>query len=159
MLDHHAAPGTTLGEYTLRPDARRFENWEFNYAAVLGLGAAVDYALDLGVDSIAARVVGLGAALRAQLAAMPKVTVTDLGRVENQCGIVTFLVDGMGAAEVQAQLLEVGGATVSVSGTASTLHDATERGLDDVLRASVHYYNTDAEIDAFVATLGKVIGV
>jgi selenocysteine lyase/cysteine desulfurase len=46
------APWVSLDRYELRPDARRFENWEFNYAAVLGLGAAVDYALAIGTYSI-----------------------------------------------------------------------------------------------------------
>ena len=34
--------------YELRKDARRFENWENNYSAKLGLGSAIDYALGIG---------------------------------------------------------------------------------------------------------------
>ena len=49
MIDHYAAPWVARDRYELRPDARRFENWENNYAARLGLGAAVDYALALGL--------------------------------------------------------------------------------------------------------------
>ena len=45
MLDHFAAPWVARDRYRLRDDARRFETWENNYAARLGLGVAVDYAL------------------------------------------------------------------------------------------------------------------
>ena len=45
FLDLHAATWTAADSFVIRDDARRFENWETNYAAKLGLGAAVDYAL------------------------------------------------------------------------------------------------------------------
>jgi cysteine desulfurase/selenocysteine lyase len=32
------------GSYWIRPDARRFENWETNYSTKVGLGVAADYA-------------------------------------------------------------------------------------------------------------------
>ena len=48
FVDVHAATWTARDRYELRPDASRFENWETNYAARLGLGAAVDYALGWG---------------------------------------------------------------------------------------------------------------
>ena len=44
MLDLHAAQWTSRDTYSIRDDARRFENWETNYAAKIGLGVAVDYA-------------------------------------------------------------------------------------------------------------------
>src|SRR5690606_19750670 len=50
FLDLRAATWTAPDRFEMRPDARRFENWEKNVAAVLGLGAAVDYALALGLD-------------------------------------------------------------------------------------------------------------
>ena len=48
FLDLHAATWTSHDQYEIRADARRFENWETNYAAKIGLGVAVDYALVLG---------------------------------------------------------------------------------------------------------------
>ncbi|MGH6929277.1 MAG: aminotransferase class V-fold PLP-dependent enzyme, partial [Dongiaceae bacterium] len=92
MLDLHAAQWTSRDTYTVRDDARRFENWETNYAAKIGLGVALDYALDWGIDSIWERVQRLAGQLRAGLSAIPGVTVRDIGKVQG--GIVTFTIEG-----------------------------------------------------------------
>jgi cysteine desulfurase / selenocysteine lyase len=77
FLDLHAAIWTSKDSYKLRPDARRFENWETNIAAKLGLGAAVDYALALGLGDIRSRVVSLAGSLRRRLADIPGVSVKE----------------------------------------------------------------------------------
>ncbi len=64
MIDHFAAPWVAADRYALRPDARRFESWENNYAARLGLGIAVDYALGLGLEAIEQRCRSLADLLR-----------------------------------------------------------------------------------------------
>jgi len=79
FLDLHAARWVSPDRYELRPDARRFENWECNVAAKIGLGVAIDYALGWGIDAIAARVRALADTLRRRLAAIPGVTLRDLG--------------------------------------------------------------------------------
>ena len=58
FIDYRSARWTSRGEYRVEDGARRFENWEANYAAKLGLGVAVDYALGWGLDAIEARVIG-----------------------------------------------------------------------------------------------------
>ena len=47
--DMHGAGLLDEERFELAPDARRFENWEFPYALVLGLGAAARYALEVGI--------------------------------------------------------------------------------------------------------------
>ncbi|NMO21914.1 aminotransferase class V-fold PLP-dependent enzyme [Pyxidicoccus fallax] len=147
MLDHHAAPWTSVEGYTLRPDARRFENWENNIAAKLGLGVAVDYALGWGLDAIWERVRGLAERLRARLADLPGVTVRDVGEVK--CGIVTFTVEGQSPDALRQQLLAQG-INVSVTRRPSTRLDMEARGLGEMVRASVHYYNTEEELERLV---------
>ena len=46
IIDHFGAPWVAADRYELRPDARRFETWENNYAARLGLGVAIDAQFD-----------------------------------------------------------------------------------------------------------------
>lgn len=150
IIDHFAANWTGLGSYELRPDARRFENWENNYAAKLGLGAAVDYALDIGMDAIWERVRLLADDLRRRLRETNGITVRDIG--QEQGGIVTFSSDHEDSADIKQRLASQG-INISVSGPSSTLIDSTRRNLPPICRASVHYYNDEAEIDWLMAAL------
>ncbi|MCP4390058.1 MAG: aminotransferase class V-fold PLP-dependent enzyme [Gammaproteobacteria bacterium] len=153
MIDLFSATWIDAEHYELRADARRFENWENNYAAKLGLGRAIDYALDLGLANIEAEVTRLARDLRVMLGEIPAVTVHDIG--SRKCGIVTFSVEGVAATEVETRLRQAG-VNVSVSARNSTLIDATRRHLPDMVRASVHYYNRDSELER-VAGLVKSI--
>ena len=92
----------------------------------------------------------LADALRARLAALPGVAVRDKGAL--RCGIVTFTVAGEEAASVQRRL-RAGGINASVSAAEHARLDMEARGLPALIRASVHYYNTEEEIDRFCAAL------
>ena len=153
VLDLHSARWTGPDSYEVRSDARRFESWEFGWASLVGLGAAVDYTLDLGLDDIEKRIVDLADQLRTQLAAVSGVTVTDIGT--RRCGIVTFTIAGVGASEV-VRLLRDEQINLSVSTPLSTPVDAERRGLPDLTRASVHYFNTTDELVRFVAALTRL---
>ena len=146
FLDLHAARWVAPDRYEVRADARRFENWETNYAGKIGLGVAIDEALAWGMDDIWARVRLLADTLRADLGTIPGVTVRDLGEVRG--GIVTFTHDGVAADAIQAAL-HAQRINVTTSSVASTRFDMEERGLDAVVRASVHYYNDEAELARF----------
>jgi selenocysteine lyase/cysteine desulfurase len=147
MIDHFAAPWVPRDRYQLRDDARRFETWENNYAARLGLGVAVDYALDLGLDAIEARCRMLAGRLRSGLDAIPGIAVRDLGRAP--CAIVSFTVEGHEAGAVAASAGRAG-ITIGVSDPESTRMDAEARSLPPLVRASPHYYNTEAEVDRLI---------
>ncbi len=150
FLDVHAARWSAGDEVVMRDDARRFESWEHNVATRLGLGAAVDYALALGVDAIAARVVALAESLREQLRRVPTLTLHDLGR--EQCGIVTFTIEGVDVYDLAARL-RAQGINISVSTIDFARYDFEARGLEAVARASVHYYNTEDELERLVAAI------
>lgn len=147
FIDYRSARWTSRDEYRLEDGARRFENWETNVAAKLGLGVAVDYALAWGLDAIEARVVSLADRMRAGLAATPGVAVHDPGA--RRSGIVTFTVDGRDPDSVEADL-RLRRINVSVSDVAYHRLGLESRGLGSVIRASAHYYNTEAEVDALV---------
>lgn len=154
LLDLHAATWIAQDRYEIVPNAKRFENWETNYAAKIGLGVAIDYALGWGIDSIWARVQLLADGLRGELSAIPRVTVRDLGEV--RCGIVTFEVDGKPANEIKAAMAGHG-INVTASGPASTRLDMESRGIEGLVRASVHYYNSEDEVGRFCETLEGLV--
>ena len=155
FLDLHAADWVAPNRYEILADARRFETWETNFAGKVGLAVAIDYARDWGLTSIYDRVQTLASGLRAGLAEIPGVTVRDIGA--EQCGIVTFTADGLGAQAIQ-QALAARAMNVTVSTVSSTRFDMEARDLDEVVRASVHYYNDESEIERFCTTLAEVTG-
>ena len=150
FLDLHAATWTAPNAYEIRTDARRFENWETNYAAKIGLGVAVDYALSWGIPAIESRVTDLADYLRQQLSSVDGIQVHDQGA--RQCGIVTFTIDGIRCEDVRRHLA-ARGVNVSVSVADYARLDMPDRGLTDLVRASVHYYNTHEEIDRLIQAL------
>jgi len=147
LLDMHAAEWQPDGSYRIRADARRFENWETYYAGKVGLGVAVDYALAIGIEDGWERIQALASRLRAELAELPDVTVLDRGAVLG--ATVTFTVADLPAAEVQRRLAAER-INVSVMDAASARLDFDPRGLEEAVRSSVHYYNSDEEIDVLV---------
>ena len=151
LLDLHAARWVADDRFEIRPDARRFENWEQYVAGKLGLGAAARYAREWGLEAIAARVGALAARLREGLAEVDGVRVHDLGL--RKCGIVSFTVDGLESAAVKQALAERA-INVSVNPGHYTRLDMEARGLKDLVRASAHYYNTEDEVDALVDAVG-----
>ncbi len=81
-------------------------------------------------------------------------TVRDQGR--QRCGIVTFTVDGHPSAEVGAAL-RTARINTSVASPTSAQFDLGRRGITDAVRASVHYFTTDAELDTLITELGKLV--
>jgi len=152
-LDLHAATWVAQGKFEVRTDAKKFETWESAAATRLGLGVAIEYALALGLKSIERRVQYLAALLREQLATIKGVTVRDLGRVRS--GIVTFTCDGHSPGEVM-QRLQANGIAVRTVERDSARIDMEQRGLDELVRASVHYYNTEAEIERLCQAIRNI---
>ena len=142
-IDLHSAEWVGTNDYQIRKDARKFENWESNYAGILGLKKATDYILDIGIDKIWQRVRYLGELLREKLEAIDGIQVHDLGKVKG--GIVTFTMAGKPATSIQKHL-KAHQINVSVTGTPNTRLDMESRKLNELVRASVHYYNTEEEI-------------
>jgi len=153
FLDLHGARWVAPDRFEPLPNARRFENWETNSAAKIGLGVAIDYARSWGMAAIGARVTALGDRLRRRLADVPGARVHDLG--VRRGGIVSFSLAGKDPAEVR-QALKRQNINITVTDVFSTRLDMQDRGLEALCRASVHYYNDDAEIERFCAALAEL---
>ena len=153
FLDNLAAAWVEKDRFEIRPDARRFEAWESNPALRLGLGRAAQYALDVGIEAIWDRDQMLADGLRRSLAELPGVTVRDIG--SEQGAIVTFTVADREPDAVKAHLRDRG-INVSVATPFSARLDMEARGLEGLVRASVHYFNTEEEIEMLVDTVASL---
>ena len=149
-LDAVNAEWSVDGNLSVKPGIGRFEEFEFGYAAMLGLGAAARQALDLGMTAIEARVGSLADQLRTGLAEITGVTVHDTAA--RRSGIVTFTVPGVDPpAIVDAAARD--GIIISTSTAQWATLDMDAKGLDQVVRASPHYFNTEAELDKLVGVV------
>jgi cysteine desulfurase / selenocysteine lyase len=147
MLDLHAATWVAPDRYEIRNDARRFENWETNFAGKVGLGVACDYAMDVGIEAGSERLRNLAAMFRSEIESIPGGQTHDLGLVKG--GIVTFTVDGLDPDDIVAAWADRK-INANTSSVRSTRFDMEQRGIEKMVRASVHYYNTEEEIEKAV---------
>lgn len=162
-LDLHSANWTQTDQYEWRNDARRFEIWEQFVAGKIGLAAAADYATTIGMTAIEAETRRLAGELRDQLNNVPGVILHDQGYQQRDAnpaaprsssslsglsGIVTFELANYDATRLQHQLRQQR-INISVIKQQNTRLDFERRGLRNINRASVHYYNTDQEIEQF----------
>ena len=152
-VDGMAAAWTSVESFALMPDARRFEEFETSFAARLGLGSAIDQALELGIDNIADRVDHLAAMLRSELDALGTVALLDGDGVRS--GIVTFTVARQMPETVKEKAASAG-INVSVSNGPWIETSSDNQFLTAVVRASPHYYNTEDELDRFVDVVARL---
>ena len=146
-IDMRGARWLTADSYELEPDARRFENWEFPYALLLGLGAAARYAVDAGIEQCSRRALMLAATLRDKLAGVARV----LDRGEKLAAIVTADF-GRSAGEIVAELRKQ---KINASATYRqwAILDMDEKHAKSAVRLSPHYFNSEEELDVAVDAL------
>lgn len=154
VLDLHSAEWVAKDKYVIRKDARRFETWEGNRAAKYGLGLAIDYTLSIGMERISERLRTLATILRDKLTEIEGITVHDIGKRKG--GIVSFSIKEKTKKAVQKHLAQYK-INVSLISSNGTLLDSQSRDLsDDLVRASIHYYNTTAEIEEFCKVIKMI---
>jgi len=153
-IDGTSAQWEDAGHYRLSPGVARFMPFESPVALHLGLGTALDHALDLGIDAIAAAVGRIAEHLRGQLASVDGVAVHDGGT--RRSGIVTFTVAGSPPAEVKAAATAAG-VNVSVTEAGAARFDMGGTRPDAVVRASPHYVTTEEECARLVEVVAGLV--
>ena len=152
-IDMRGANWITADSYEPAPDARRFENWEFAYALLLGLGEAARYALSVGVARGGGRARELAATMRNKLSALPGYRVLDRGK--ELAAIVTAVVPGWEAPAL-VDALRQRGINTSATLREYAVIDMAEKKATSALRISPHYYNTEGELETLIDALRAV---
>ncbi|WP_447987713.1 aminotransferase class V-fold PLP-dependent enzyme [Achromobacter spanius] len=153
FVDTHSAPLGVDGRPMLRADAARLEPAEASMALRCGLAHALQEALELGVDAIRATLDATAQTLRAELAAIPGISVLDQGREKSS--LIAFNLEGWNAADVQ-RALAADGITIGSNGVPYTPLDMEARGLSQIARVSVSPLTSRDEIDRLLDALGQL---
>lgn len=133
----------------------KFEAGTPNVAGAIGLGAAVDWLTDIGMDAIASRESSLLADAVTRLESVDRVSI--VGRPNRRAGAVSFLVEGMHPADIGAMLDRHG---IAIRTGHHCAQPVMERfGITATARIAPAFYNTEAELETFEAALRRVIDV
>jgi selenocysteine lyase/cysteine desulfurase len=154
FIDMRGAEWTEKDKYKQQPDAKRFEDWEFAYSAVMGTKAAIEYCRNIGEDKIWHQVKLLSGITRQKLSEINGIKIFDRG--PERGGSVTFSVKGSDPVLIVSELLKRN-INVVASYRAFGVIDFDEKGIKWVVRASPHYYNTLDEIDTFIEAVKEII--
>ena len=137
---------------TFADPPHRFEAGTPNIAGFVGLGAALDYVESIGRERIAAYEQGLLDYATAALKSVPGLRL--IGTAQHKAAVLSFLIDGAHAHDL-ATLLDNEG--IAVRSGHHCAHPLMQfYGVPATLRASLAFYNTRAEVDAFVAAIARV---
>jgi selenocysteine lyase/cysteine desulfurase len=154
FVDMRGARWVDDNEWRLVPDATRFENWEFAYALVLGMGRAAAYAADVGVEAGGRHARELAARVREKLSAIDRVRVLDRGA--ELCAIVTAEVEGVPAERIVASLRDE---AINTSATVRewAVIDMKAKSAHSAVRISPHYYNLTREVDIMAGAFEAIV--
>ncbi len=153
FFDQNGADWTKENEYIISPSAKRFENWEKNYAGLLGLKEAIKYANEIGIENIAERNNHLQKMLRTLISGVKNIILRDEG--SSLCNLVTITQSDGGIKELKS-VLTYHNVSHSVSGKDGARIDFARKGIDAVVRLSPHYFNTEDELVKVVDILNSI---
>lgn len=132
----------------------KFEAGTVNAADAVGLHAAIDYVGNIGFAQMHEREVALTRRAMDAMRELPHVHVLGAEDPEEHCGIITFTVDGVHPHDISEILASDGVAIRAGHHCAQPL--LAYLGHPSTARASLAFYNTEAEIDRLLESLSTL---
>lgn len=140
-------------EYNALP--YRFEAGTPNISGAVGLGRAIDFVNEIGIEAIEAHEDALLAYATEQLSAIEQVTI--IGTAEQRAGLVSFVIEGVHPHDIGTILDSYG---IAIRAGHHCAQPVMERfGIPATARASFGMYSTREEVDRLVEAVKKVIGM
>ena len=153
MIKEVNLDGTTFAD-----PPRKFEAGTPDVAAVVGLGAAIDYLETISWKDIQEHERLLTKLLTDQLTKLPEVTVYGPRDIKNRIGVVSFTIKGIHPHDI-AQFLNDKYAVAIRSGHHCAMPLHKRLGVPATARASLYLYNTEGEIEIFINAIKELIKV
>lgn len=144
LIDNVSAHQIDENSFDWSDGAKRFETYERHIAGQIGLGIAADYAHSIGLEHVQTRIRHLASTLRHALSNISAINC--LEDKNAQSGIVTFHIHNKDAKSIIKTLWDHK-ITVSFVSPQHAYFKFQRLGLNGAIRASIHYYNTETEID------------
>jgi len=130
---------------------QRFEAGTPNIAGAVGLAAAIDYVLAIGLDRIAEHEHRLLAHATEAVQRIPGLRL--IGTARDKAGILSFVVDGIHPHDL-GTILDAEGVAIR-AGHHCAMPVMTRFGIPGTARASLALYNDERDVAALVAAIGK----
>ena len=148
MISEVSFAGTTYNELPYK-----FEAGTPNISGVIAFGAAIDYLLNIGLETVAAVEIELLKYATAELNKIPGMKI--YGTQPEKSGVISFNVEGVHFFDLGTMLDKFGIAVRTGHHCADPLMD--HFGIQGTVRVSFAFYNTKEEVDLFIEALNKVI--
>lgn len=143
----------SLRDFTPNEIPYKFEAGTPSIAEAIGLGVAVEYLQDLGMEAITAYEKEIISYAIEKLRDIPGLTIFGPEAI-HKCGVASFVLEGVHAHDV-AQILDYDGIAVRAGHhCAMPLHEKFH--IPASVRASFYLYNTIKEVDLLVQAIFKV---
>jgi cysteine desulfurase / selenocysteine lyase len=139
----------TFEKTTYQVAPGRFEAGTGNIADAVGLGAALDYVEQVGMESIAAYEHDLLIYATAGLLTVPGLKL--IGTARDKAGVLSFILDDVRTEDVGSALSQEGIAVRAGHHCAQPI--LRRMGVEATVRPSLAFYNTYEDVDALVSTL------
>ncbi len=156
FIDMRGADWVEPDVYVPRNDGKRFEDWEFAYALLLGTGAAIEYLTKLDIHKVEKQIKFLADYLRNGLGQIQGITTYDLGVAPG--GLVTFHLRG-NEPEALKEMYRARQINVVTSYRNFAVIDYDYKNVPWTIRVSPHYFNTIEEVDYFLEVTSEIAGV
>lgn len=143
----------TFEKTTFQTPPIRFEAGTPMIGDVLGLGAALEYVMEIGRERIEKYEHALGAYLEERLLEIPKLKI--LGQAKEKSALSTFIIEGVHPLDLATMIDFEGVAIRTGHHCAQPVMDFFNTEVSS--RASLAFYNTQGEVDEFISALEKVI--
>ncbi len=150
MVDKVTFEKTTYNELPFK-----FEAGTMNYTAAIGMCAALNYVLDIGLENIAAREQELLSYANKRLSGINGLTI--YGNSDRKISTISFLLKGIHPYDTGMILDKLGIAVRTGTHCAQPVMD--RYGIDGTVRASICFYNTKEEIDALTSGIEMVMSM
>lgn len=161
-LDNFIVGGETIETVSLQKGVvfknapKKFEAGIQNYAGAIGLAAAVGYLSKIGMQNVEEHEKKMAGKLIEAIASIPGSTVYGSSDASKRCALVSFNLKGV--PPHQAALMCDSLSHIALRSGVFCAQPAMESlgAKEGAVRASLYIYNTEAEIEAFRETLGKI---